>query len=172
MTLVRSAALTKTHNAQQLLRHCFGIWGERFINLLIFLLSWASVAVYTLLMADVIPVFLRYYVATDNSFVKMLISRRGVVVFLSILLIPMSLPRSMNGLAKFSSLALAFIVFICICILTIGPTLDAADLGSGPIVLININGLHTAISVLSFAFVCHHSLLLVCAFLTSRTITK
>jgi sodium-coupled neutral amino acid transporter 11 len=78
----------------------------------------------------------------------------------AVLLLPISLPRSMASLAKFSTVGLLAIFAIIACVLAVGPTLPASEKGVEDIVLIKVGGIGTAICLLSFAYLCQHSLLL------------
>lgn len=76
------------------------------------------------------------------------------------MLLPMSLTRSMAGLAKFSMIGILAILLIIGCVLGVGPTLEADQKGIEPIVYFRAGGLGTSICILSFAYLCQHALLL------------
>lgn len=77
-----------------------------------------------------------------------------------LLFLPISLPRSMAALAKFSLTGLVAIVAIVVCVLGVAPGLPEGAKGAQPIVMFKLGGLASAVSVLSFAYLCQHSLLL------------
>jgi sodium-coupled neutral amino acid transporter 11 len=114
-------------------------------------------------MGDVIPDVLKILMGEPQTeFMKLFLSRRGQLIIISILvLLPISLNRSLSGLANFSIIALIGIMFTIGSLLAVGPTLSPEFAGTpGPISIINPGGISRAIGVFSFAFVCHQNLLL------------
>jgi amino acid permease len=131
---VKASDYANKNSVQSLALYCFGKKGRFVINFLVFMQGWGFVACYTIIIAVI-------WVG------------QGI-------LLPISLPRSMASLAKFSIVGLGAIAIIIACVLSVGPTLPAEDKGVEDIVLIRVGGIGTAICVLSFAYLCQHSVLL------------
>jgi amino acid permease len=116
-----------------------------------------------IIMGDVIPDVLKILMGEPQTdFMRLFLSRRGQLIIISVVvLLPISLNRSLAGLANFSIVALAGILFTIGALLAVGPSLPTNLAGTpGPISIINLSGVSRAIGVFSFAFVCHQSLLL------------
>jgi sodium-coupled neutral amino acid transporter 11 len=165
MTLVKSALLTRASTLQQLVNICFGRTGEIGLNIVLFVTAWTSMAAYTVIIGDVLPDILHHAIGGDNGrdslspFVNWIISRRSMVLFTSwLVLFPISLAKSLAKLARFSLIALAGITIIVASILASSPGLiNTTFAGTSGITFINISGIPGGISILCFAFVCHHN---------------
>lgn len=68
--------------------------------------------------------------------------------------------RSLAGLAKFSGIALAGIVFIIGCVVGVAPSVPDSFKGDSPLSIISARGIPSAIGILAFAYVCQHNVLL------------
>jgi amino acid permease len=163
MTLIRASVIAEQGTSQSLMSHCFGKAGEIVINCAFIFNSWGSMVSYCVIIGDVVPDVLKILMGEPQTkFMELFLSRRGQLVMISILvLLPISLNRSLAGLANFSIVALVGIVFTIGSLIAIGPSLSPEFAGSpGPLSVINPGGISRAIGVFSFAFVCHQNLLL------------
>ncbi|KAL3898818.1 MAG: hypothetical protein SGCHY_002480 [Lobulomycetales sp.] len=168
MILVKASEKTRTRSLQSLVNVCFGSAGEIFLNLVLFVVAWSSMAAYTVIIGDVIPDILHHSVGGDagrdslSPAVNWLISRRAQVLFWSwLVLFPISLAKSLARLAKFSIVALVGIVFIIISVLVTAPSLSGtASAGSESISFVIVSGIPGAVSIISFAYICQHNILL------------
>jgi sodium-coupled neutral amino acid transporter 11 len=174
MTLVKSANLVRASNLQELVNVCYGRVGEVGLNIVLFVTAWyailslqrrTSMAGYTVILGDVLPDVLHHAIGGDDGrgnlspFVNWLISRRAQVLLVSwLVLFPVSLARSLSALAKYSIIALSGITVIVASILATAPGLRGTDFaGTGGVTGIRLSGIPGAVSILSFAFVCHHN---------------
>ena len=75
-----------------------------------------------------------------------------------LVLFPISLAKSLAKLARFSIIALAGIAIILASILASAPGLtNTSFAGTGGVTTIRFSGIPGGISILCFAFVCHHN---------------
>lgn len=171
MTLVHSAVLTNKTSIQELVKHCFGKWGEAILNIMLFLNTWGCMASYTVIIGDVMPNVMRFLMGSPQTeFMSVFLSRRGQINLICFLIIfPISLARSLAHLGKYSGVALAAIVTIFVSVLAVGPMLPGPFKGSEPISIIKGDGIAGAISVFSFAYVCQHNVMLNYAALKNAT---
>lgn len=91
------------------------------------------------------------------------VARRSQVILVSLcIILPVSMSRSLAGLAKFSGLALIGIFFMITAILVVSPTVPREYKGAvdEPIKFLQFNGIMNAFGVLGFAYTCHHNLIL------------
>ncbi len=99
----------------------------------------------------------------STDFMRLFLSRRGQVIISSFLILfPVSMARSLAGLAKFSGIALAAILTIIACTLGVAPTLPESLKGdtTAPFPIIKPEGIPAALGVFCFAYVCQHNILL------------
>ena len=106
-----------------------------------------------MILGDVFPdVLFALFGEQEDQFMRILFSRRFILSILSLLvLLPISMNRSLNGLAFFSIFALAAIAFIIVVLLATGPSLPAEFAGTpGTFSIINLGGVSRAIGIFSF----------------------
>lgn len=106
MVLVRSAEVTGKKTIQSLLHYCFGYTGEITINIALVFIAWGAMAAYVIILGDVLPKVLGFLMGEPSTeFMKLFLSRRGQVILSSFfVLFPVSMARSLAGLAKFSGI--------------------------------------------------------------------
>ncbi|KAL3899290.1 MAG: hypothetical protein SGCHY_002149 [Lobulomycetales sp.] len=163
MTLIRASVIAKKDTAQEMMVYCFGKAGEIVINITLLLNSWGTAISYSVIIGDVVPDVLRVAMGEPQTeFMRLFLSRRGILTIVSLgILLPVSLNRGLASLSYFSAFALLGIFFIIVTLLALGPSLPEEFAGTpGPLSIINFRGIHRAIGVFSFAYVCHQNLLL------------
>ena len=164
MTLTYASVKSETENIQELLKFCFGTPGVIVLNLSLLMIGLGGIMVYNVIIADSIPNALQSIMGKPQTdFMVFFLSRRGMIIILDLLvLLPISMAKSMAGLAKFSGLAMLFVLIIAISLIADAPFVSQDYLGdtSQPLSIFNIDGLAGAINVFAFAYVCQHNLLL------------
>lgn len=108
-----------------------------------------------------------------TPFLWLLTDRRAVIVlFILGVSFPLSLYRDIAKLAKASTLALISMLVILITVITQGFRVPSEDRGTLRGSLFINMGVFQAISVISFAFVCHHNSLLIYGSLRKPTLDR
>ncbi|KAJ3397527.1 2-oxoglutarate dehydrogenase complex E2 component [Lobulomyces angularis] len=157
MTMVRASVDSETKNIQDLMKFSFGKPGELFLNITFLLLAMGSILAYTVILADILPDIMRTLLPSAKD--SLLLSRRALIIIVSVgLLFPVSLSRSMAGLAKFSGVAMFMVFFIIMA--TLFTSVPTSFKGAEEVTFVKIAGIPSAIGSFSFAYVCHHNLLM------------
>lgn len=109
------------------------------------------------------------------SIFSFLASRSFVITFTTLFVsYPLSLYRDIENLSKASAIALVSMVLIVLTVIIRGPAMPAELKGDSSLRLtfVNSSNLVSSISVISFAFVCHHNSLLIYASLKEPSMDK
>lgn len=162
MILVRGSIKSETTSMQGLVKFCFGKYGTVFLNLFLLILAWGFLATYTVIIGDEVPSLMVSIIGEPSTeFMKWIMRRRAVVMLASFcVFLPVSMSRSLAGLARYSGIALAGIVFIIGCVVGLAPSVEQSYKGNVPISTIIPSGIPSAMGVIGFAYVCQHNVLL------------
>lgn len=155
LTLAKASQKSKTKDIQSLARHCFGAPGVIVLNASLIFITWGSIAAYTVILGDVLPDVLHQLIETSDPAVRFIISRRGMVIIFSVLVLyPVSAQKSLANLAKFSFVGLSAIVFIIASVIISAPLLPEEWKGdmSNPPPFIEVEGIQSALSTFAFAY--------------------
>jgi sodium-coupled neutral amino acid transporter 11 len=162
MILVRGSIKAEATSMQSLVRFCFGKYGTMALNAFLLILAWGFLATYTVIIGDEVPSLLESIIGQPSTkFMEWMMRRRAVVMLASFcVFLPVSMSRSLAGLAKYSGIALAGIVFIIGCVVSVAPSVEPTFKGTSPISIVEVAGIPSAIGVIAFAYVCQHNVLL------------
>lgn len=162
--MVTNAKLSGTKTYQGTVEHCFGKPGLIAVSLSQGLFAFGGSMAFCVIIGDTIPhVLAAVFPGLKNIPVLSLLTRRNPVILLFVMGIsyPLSLNRNITALAKASMLALVSMFVITLTVIIRGPALTPEDAHmTTPLLTIN-SGFFQAVSVISFAFVCHHNSLLI-----------
>ncbi|ORY83104.1 transmembrane amino acid transporter protein-domain-containing protein [Protomyces lactucae-debilis] len=174
--IVVNAKLSGQDSYQDIVEFCFGNVGLVAVSLAQVLFAFGGMVGFCVIIGDTIPdVILSAFPKVQHKPVLWLFANRQFIVMLCTLLIsyPLSLYRDITKLAKASALALISMILIILTVIMQGPF--SADQYRGAeraeAFILNMNSLK-AISVISFAFVCHHNSLLIYGSLKKPTIDR
>jgi sodium-coupled neutral amino acid transporter 11 len=155
----------KVYSSHGLLKKCFGTFGSIIFATFCFLFSFGSIAAYTVIIGDSIPIIIRAIAGSTDKSVKMagilnILSDRRVVTasILFGILLPLSLIRNIHKLAKFSGFALSCIIVISILVVVAGVNLPTSERGASENLwtIVDWNGVLPAIGTICFAFITQH----------------
>ena len=174
--IVINAKLTGKDSYQDIVEACFGYYGLVAVSLAQVLFAFGGMTGFCVIIGDTIPdVIASSFPALKNNEMLWLLTNRQFVIILCTVCVsyPLSLYRDITKLAKASALALVSMCLILLTVISQGPFIDAAYKGHSNARSIILNGSSfKAISVISFAFVCHHNSLLIYGSLKSPTINR
>ncbi|KAH3681402.1 hypothetical protein WICPIJ_007636 [Wickerhamomyces pijperi] len=159
--IIINLKLSGRSSYQDTVYHCFGLTGKIVIILTQALFAFGGSIGFCIIIGDTFPHILRSFFPgyINHSFLVWLFSRNVIIVLVTLFIsFPLSLSRDISNLAKASALALVSMTVIILIILIHGPSLSS-DL-KGTITTsqwIVTPRIFQGISVISFAFVCHHN---------------
>ncbi|CCG83285.1 Putative uncharacterized protein [Taphrina deformans PYCC 5710] len=174
--IVINAKLTGKDSYQDIVESSFGQAGLVAVSLAQVLFAFGGMTGFCVIIGDTIPdVFASTFPKLQHRSVLWLFTNRQFMIILCTCMIsyPLSLYRDITKLAKASALALLSMCLIIFTVISQGPFVEASHRGQTtprPVIL-NWNSLK-AISVISFAFVCHHNSLLIYGSLRRPTINR
>lgn len=174
--IVINAKLTGKDSYQDIVESSFGQYGLVSVSLAQVLFAFGGMTGFCVIIGDTIPdVFSSTFPKLQHSPVLWLLTNRQFMIILCTCAIsyPLSLYRDITKLAKASALALLSMCLIIFTVISQGPFTETSHRGQTtprPVIL-NWNSLK-AISVISFAFVCHHNSLLIYGSLRRPTINR
>lgn len=162
--MVTNSKLSSTRTYQQTVQSCFGKPGLIIVSLAQGCFAFGGSMAFCVIIGDTVPHVLRalFPKLPEIPVLGWLTLRRPVIVlFVLGISYPLALNRNIAALAKASALALVSMVVITLTVAIRGPALSPSDAHmSLPLWTIN-TGFFQAVSVISFAFVCHHNSLLI-----------
>ncbi|VVT46823.1 uncharacterized protein SAPINGB_P001404 [Magnusiomyces paraingens] len=163
--MVVNAKMSGTDTFQATVAHCFGKIGLITISLAQGLFAFGGSMAFCVIIGDTIPhVILALFPSWETLPVLSFLVRRNsiIVICTTFISYPLALNRDISKLAKASALALVSMLIIVLTVVIRGPQLSSEMKGSFSLPLLTINsGLLQGVSVISFAFVCHHNSLLI-----------
>lgn len=171
--IVLNAKLSGRLTYIEIMEHCFGQNGKAAVSIFQFAFGFGGMCAFCVVIGDTIPQVIKMvfpYLA--GSF---LANRQFVITFFTLAIsYPLSLYRNIEKLSKASAIALVSMVVIIIAVTIRGPAMPAELKGDPSLrfTLVNVSNLVRSISVISFAFVCHHNSLLIYGSLKEPSMNK
>lgn len=162
--MVTNSKLSSTKTYQQTVQTCFGRPGLIIVSVAQGCFAFGGSMAFCVIIGDTVPHVLRA-IFPNLSRIPVLgwltLRRPIIVLFVLGISYPLALNRNIAALAKASALALVSMVVITLTVAIRGPALSPADARMTlPLWTVN-SGFFQAVSVISFAFVCHHNSLLI-----------
>ncbi len=174
--IVINAKLTGKSSYQDIVEASFGTAGLVAVSLAQVLFAFGGMVGFCVIIGDTIPdVLAALFPSLSTHRVLWILVNRQFVILLCTLFIsyPLSLYRDITKLAKASALALVSMCLIIFTVISQGPFIGAEHRGQiTPRAFIIDANAFRAISVISFAFVCHHNSLLIYGSLNTPTINR
>lgn len=174
--MVTNAKLSGTDTFQATVRHCFGRWGLIVISLAQGLFAFGGSMAFCVIIGDTIPHVVNALVPGLKSVpvVGLLAHRNALIILMTLgISLPLALNRSITKLAHASGLALISMLVIVLTVVIRGPMVEQQEAAKFSFSLLTINsGIFQSISVISFAFVCHHNSLLIFDSLKTPTMDR
>ncbi|KAG5366034.1 Vacuolar amino acid transporter 2 [Yarrowia sp. B02] len=165
--IVVNAKLSGTDTYQATCRKCFGKTGLIAISLAQGCFAFGGSIAFCVIIGDTIPHVLGALFPSllggEDSGPSILVNRQFIIVVCTCLIsYPLALNKNIAHLAKASALALVSMLVIVILVIVRGPQLAPEYKGTFDGHALSISsGLFQGVSVISFAFVCHHNSLLI-----------
>lgn len=162
----------------EIMEHCFGKQGKAAVSLFQFAFAFGGMCAFCVVIGDTIPHVLSSLIpalAPGASMFSFLASRTFVITFCTVTIsYPLSLYRDIENLSKASAVALVSMVLIVGTVIVRGPAMPAELKGDPSLRFTFVDPSHlvSSISVISFAFVCHHNSLLIYASLKEPSMDK
>lgn len=171
------ASLTayKTFTSDRTVEHCFGSSGLIAISIAQWAFAFGGMVAFCVIMGDTIPSVIAALFPSLSTmpFLWLLTNRRAVIILCTLCFsYPLSLYRDIAKLARASALALLSMAVILITVVTQGVGVPRDLKGDLKGSLFVRNGVLQAVSVISFAFVCHHNSLLIYGSLKKPTMDR
>ncbi|CAN6643434.1 vacuolar amino acid transporter 2 [Trichomonascus vanleenenianus] len=174
--LVVNAKLSGTDTFQATVSKCFGKPGLITISVAQGLFALGGSMAFCVIIGDTIPHVINAIFPSLHTIpvVGILAQRNTIIIIVTLgISYPLALNRNIAKLAKASALALVSMVIIVLTVVIRGPSVDT-DKGkfSASLLTVNFGGIFQGISVISFAFVCHHNSLLIFDSLKTPTMDR
>ncbi|BFZ54392.1 hypothetical protein PYCC9005_001427 [Savitreella phatthalungensis] len=174
--IVVNAKLTGSQSYQDTVESCFGFNGLVAVSLAQTMFAFGGMVGFCVIIGDTVPdVVSSTFPKLQHRPVLWLFTNRQVMIILCTVCIsyPLSLYRDITKLAKASALALVSMCLIIFTVITRGPFVEEAHRGrTTPQPFIWAWTGLKAVSVISFAFVCHHNSLLIYGSLNRPTLDR
>ena len=171
--IVLNAKLSGRGTYIEIMGHCFGQRGRIAVSLFQFVFAFGGMCAFCVVVGDTIPNVL----SSVLPFLRgTIFSSRRFVIFVCTMAIsyPLSLHRNIEKLSKASAVALLSMVFIILAVIVRGPAMPP-ELKGDPslrLTIVHPSNLIRSVSVISFAFVCHHNSLLIYGSLKEPSMDK
>lgn len=174
--MVTNSKLSGMKTYQSTVRHCFGATGALIVSLAQGAFAFGGSMAYCIIIGDTMPHVLRAVIPhTDSNGLLRLITSRSVSIFFFVFFVsyPLALNRNIGALAKASALALVSMVIITLTVIIRGSAVRPEEGVHMTLPLWTFNsGIFQAVSIISFAFVCHHNTLLIYDSLKTPTLNR
>ncbi|KIS69728.1 uncharacterized protein UMAG_02253 [Mycosarcoma maydis] len=171
--IVLNAKLSGRITYIEIMEHCFGQNGKAAVSIFQFAFGFGGMCAFCVVIGDTIPhVIKMIFPSLSGSF---LANRQFVITFFTLAIsYPLSLYRNIEKLSKASAIALVSMVVIIVAVTIRGPAMPAELKGDPSLrfTIVNVSNLVRSISVISFAFVCHHNSLLIYGSLKEPSMNK
>lgn len=171
--IVLNAKLSGRITYIEIMEHCFGQNGKAAVSIFQFAFGFGGMCAFCVVIGDTIPhVIKMIFPSLSGSF---LANRQFVITFFTLAIsYPLSLYRNIEKLSKASAIALVSMVVIIVAVTIRGPAMPAELKGDPSLrfTIANVSNLVRSISVISFAFVCHHNSLLIYGSLKEPSMNK
>lgn len=174
--MVTNSKLSGMRTYQSTVKHCFGRTGEVIVSVAQLAFAFGGSIAYCVIIGDTLPHVMKALLPDSwqsNAFVHFMTGRTFFIVFCTAFIsYPLSLNRHIGALAKASALALVSMIVIILTVVVRGPAVTPPDAKMTlPLWTVNV-GFFQAVSVISFAFVCHHNTLLIYNSLKTPTLSR
>lgn len=174
--MVVNAKISGTDTFQATVSKCFGKAGLITISVAQGAFAFGGSMAFCVIIGDTIPhVINAVFPSWQNTpVISFLVRRNSIIVLFTVFVsYPLALNRDISKLAKASMLALVSMLIIVLTVVIRGPALNTDLKGSFSLPLLTVNsGIFQGISVISFAFVCHHNSLLIYDSLKTPTMDR
>ncbi|SPO32175.1 related to amino acid vacuolar transport protein AVT2 [Ustilago trichophora] len=171
--IVLNAKLSGRITYIEIMEHCFGPNGKAAVSIFQFAFGFGGMCAFCVVIGDTIPhVIKMIFPSLAGTF---LANRQFVITFFTLAIsYPLSLYRNIEKLSKASAIALVSMVVIIVAVTIRGPAMPAELKGDPSLrfTIVNVSNLVRSISVISFAFVCHHNSLLIYGSLKEPSMNK
>ncbi|WFD31084.1 hypothetical protein MSPP1_002116 [Malassezia sp. CBS 17886] len=171
--IVLNAKLSGRSTYIGIMEQCFGQHGKNAVSLFQFVFAFGGMCAFCVVVADTIPSVIASVIpALRGTFLS---NRSFVLIACTVgISYPLSLYRDVGNLSKASAVALLSMVFIVTAVVVRGPAMPAELRGDAPVRLTpeGFFAVIRSVSVISFAFVCHHNSLLIYSSLKEPTMDK
>ncbi|EPQ29840.1 uncharacterized protein PFL1_02513 [Pseudozyma flocculosa PF-1] len=171
--IVLNAKLSGRITYIEIMEHCFGGNGKAAVSIFQFAFAFGGMCAFCVVIGDTIPHVIRsLFPALAGTF---LANRQFVITFFTMAIsYPLSLYRNIESLSKASAIALVSMVVIIVAVTLRGPAMPIELKGDPSLrfTVVNVSNLVRSISVISFAFVCHHNSLLIYGSLKEPSMNK
>ncbi|CAD6969154.1 unnamed protein product, partial [Tilletia controversa] len=171
--IVLNAKLSGAPTYIEIMERCFGRTGKAAVSVMQFAFAFGGMCAFCVVIGDTLPHVITWlFPGTIGTF----LSNRQFVILSSTLLIsyPLCLYRNIESLSKASAIALVSMVLIIFTVVVRGPAMPKELTGDPALrfTLVYPTKLVRSISVISFAFVCHHNSLLIFSSLKEPSMDK
>ncbi|ANB11701.1 Avt2p [Sugiyamaella lignohabitans] len=174
--MVTNAKMSGTDTFQATVKHCFGKPGLIAISLAQCLFAFGGSMAFCVIIGDTIPHVISALFPSLKTIpvISTLTSRNGIIILFTMCIsTPLALNRNISHLAKASGLALISMLIIVLTVLIRGPQIGGGPDAHFTPATLTINwGIFQAVSVISFAFVCHHNSLIIYDSLKTPTMDR
>lgn len=173
--MVTNSKLSGMKTYQSTVKFCFGNVGMILISLAQFLFAYGGCLAFCVIIGDTIPHVLRalFPKAIEHGASRFFTGRLAAIVFTVMgVSYPLSLNRNIASLARASMLALVSMALITLTVAIRGPQIAPKDAKFNLRLLTVNTNFFQAVSIISFAFVCHHNTLLIYNSLKRPTLNR
>jgi sodium-coupled neutral amino acid transporter 11 len=173
--IIINAKMSGTDTFQATVARCFGKPGLIVISIAQAIFALGGSMAFCVIIGDTIPHVVNAVFPNLHTIpVLGILSKRNTIIILVTVFIsyPLSLNRNISKLAKASALAMVSMAIIVFTVVIRGPAINDGQ-GEFSLPLLTINsGILQGISVISFAFVCHHNSLMIFESLKTPTLDR
>ncbi|RKF81671.1 Vacuolar amino acid transporter 2 [Golovinomyces cichoracearum] len=174
--IVINSKLSGSNSFQGTMEHCFGHIGLITISIAQWAFAFGGMIAFGIIVGDTIPhVVIALWPQIVNIPILSLLSNRQVVIAVLIMCVsyPLCLYRDISKLAKASTMAMLSMIIIIFTVITQGALIAPESKDTPGSSLLKVKGeFFQAISVISFALVCHHNSFLIYDSLKTPTINR
>lgn len=173
--MVVNAKMSSTDSFQSTVMKCFGKTGLITISIAQCAFAFGGSMAYCVIIGDTIPHVMAalFPGLKDVPVANLLVSRNALIILCTMgISFPLALYRNIAHLAKASALALVSMLVIVLTVVIRGPSVPHSEKPLDFSMLVINGGVFQAISVISFAFVCHHNSLLIFDSLKTPTLDR
>ena len=162
--LIKTAKIVKQYNYEDLCHYCFGLKGYYIVSISMLLFDFGATITYIIILGDSGEKLLNIFGYDDDIYRTLFILILSIVIIL-----PLSLPKDISKLEKFSALSVFTVIIMGISIFIIWfdwrvlyKKSDKYDsFWPDNITYFDIYGIPTALGIIAFSFVCHDNSFLI-----------
>lgn len=163
--MVTNAKMSGTDSFQATVGHCFGKTGLIVISIAQGAFAFGGSMAFCVIIGDTIPHVVNAIFPSLHQIPVLGVlftTRRSIIIIMTMFVsYPLALNKNIAHLAKASALALLSMLIIVLTVVIRGPAVRSSTAHfTTPLLTVN-SGIFQGISVISFAFVCHHNSLLI-----------